>query len=94
MTDIITNWFDRAATCTGELFWLLDKYLLFLIKAFFFVWLNRGHAPTLDYTVSAYVGLHASLGERWALIAAKVIGWLMLNPKHCFQAYEREYASG
>lgn len=89
---VFTDWFDRSATCAGEWGWTLDRLALLAIKSFFFIWLNRGEAPVLDYTMSAYTGEHAIEGEKWALVVEKIIDAVM-GSGHCRAAWKRESAS-
>lgn len=86
MTEIFNrfaNWFERMLICLDQLFacWL---------RGWFFVWFNKGELPSADETLSAFVGRYAEAGQRWAIIAEKVIDFLMQNPSHCRRAIQRD----
>jgi hypothetical protein len=82
--------------------WLLslaletDKIICFAVRwiaAFvFFVILGQGTLPRTDQSISGFVGSCAAAGRPWAIIAQKIIDFVMLNPEHCQNAITNDGA--
>lgn len=70
----------------------IDQLALVLLCFVPFVLLDRGLCPDADETISSYVGRHAIMRRRWALIAEAVIDWTFVRlghaPGHCRRAIE------
>lgn len=82
--------FDRFATCV-ERFWdCLDQLACVIIRSPFYILFDWGGAPSADRTISAYVGIKAETGHKWALVAEKIIDGIMLAKGHCRGAIARD----
>ena len=86
----IAGIFDRFSVWFGRMFIALDQAFAVWVRGFFFVWFNMGELPSADETLSAFVGRNAILNRRWALIAERVIDFLMTQKGHCRAAISRD----
>ena len=82
--------FDRFSNWIGRLFTGLDQLAAVWIRGFSYVWFGIGELPSADETISAWVGRNAIAGNRIALIAERVIDFLMTQPGHCRRAVSRD----
>jgi hypothetical protein len=81
--DRFSNWIGRLATSADQLFCVW-------VRGWGFVWFGIGDLPSADETLSAFVGKQAIAGKKWALIAEKVIDFLMTQKGHCRRAIARD----
>jgi hypothetical protein len=86
----ITAIFDRFSNWAGRMFDSADQLLCVWIRGWSFVWFGIGELPSADETISAWVGRNAIAGNRAALVAEKVIDFLMMQPGHCRAAIARD----
>jgi hypothetical protein len=61
----------------------VDQLAACWLRGWFYVWLGMGELPSADETMSAFVGRNAIAGRPWALVAEKVIDFVMRQPGHC-----------
>lgn len=69
-----------------------DKFVAVWLRGWGFVWFNWGELPSTDESISGWVGRSAIAGEKWALVAEKVIDAIMLAPGHCREAVQHDKA--
>lgn len=81
--------FNRFFDCVGTWWTGFDQLAQVTIKTPFHV-LGLCSAPSADDTISDVVGRNAILGKKWALVAEKVINFIMQNPEHCREAIARD----
>jgi hypothetical protein len=81
--------FDRFSNWLGAMLTCLDQLAAVWLRGFGYVWFG-GELPSADETISAWVGRNAIAGNRAALIAEKVIDFLMTQPGHCRRAIARD----
>lgn len=82
--------FSRLADWSLRMFATLDQALCVWIRGFGYVWFGIGELPSADETISAWVGRNAIAGNKAALIAEKVIDFVMTQKGHCRAAIARD----
>lgn len=86
----ITAIFNRFSNWFGRMFNAADQLAAVWLRGWAYVWFGIGELPSADETISAWVGRNAIAGNRHALIAEKVIDFLMTQKGHCRRAVARD----
>lgn len=69
-------WFDKSSC-------FLPRWI---VSFFTYVILNRSGLPRTDRSWSGWVGECALQNQGWALVAQKLVNFIMMNPNHCGNA--------